>query len=129
MIFRRLADGVLLLHLAFLVFVTLGGWLVLRRPRVAWIHLPLAAWGVFVEYTGLVCPLTPLENYLRQRGGEASYAGGFIDHYITAVLYPTGLTRAMQIALGSAVLALNVAIYWRAIRKTRAARVGRSISG
>lgn len=129
MIFRRLADGVLLLHLAFLLFVTLGGWLALRRPRMAWIHLPLAAWGVFVEYAGVVCPLTPLENYLRQRGGEASYAGGFIDHYITAVLYPMGLTRAMQIALGSAVLALNVAIYWRVIRKTRAARVVRSIPG
>jgi hypothetical protein len=122
MIFRALADGVLILHLAFLLFVVLGGLLVLRRPGVAWIHLPLAAWGVLVEYAGIVCPLTPLENYLRQRGGEGGYAGGFIDHYITAVLYPPGLTRSMQIVLGSAALALNLAVYWRVIRAARAER-------
>jgi hypothetical protein len=113
------ADVVLFLHFAFLGFVVLGGLLVLRWPRVAWIHAPMAAWGVVVEYAGLVCPLTPLENALRLRAGETGYTGGFIEHYLTAVLYPTGLTRGFQLLLGSLLLIVNVAIYWRVLARRR----------
>ena len=118
--FALLATLVLLLHFAFLLFVTLGGFLVLRRPRLAWLHIPLALWGAFVEFSGRICPLTPLENYFRTRAGQSPYAGGFIDHYITALLYPAGLTRGMQIALGAGLIMLNAAIYWRLL--TRRAR-------
>ena len=109
--YGALADFVVLVHLAFVAFVVLGGLLVLRHPRVAWLHLPAAVWGVLIEFTGGVCPLTPLENALRLRGGEAGYTGGFIDHYLIPLLYPAGLTRATQLILGSLALALNLAIY------------------
>jgi hypothetical protein len=90
--------------------------LALRWPRVAWIHVPIALYGAVVEFVGFVCPLTPLEVGLRQRGGQAGYAGGFINHYITAALYPTGLTRQVQFILGVALVVLNVVVYtiwWR----------------
>lgn len=108
-----LADAVLLLHLAFILFVVLGGLLVLRRPRLAWLHLPAVVWGAFIEFTGGVCPLTPLEVTLRQRAGEAGFTGGFIEHYVTAVIYPGGLTRPTQVAFGVLVLALNGFVYAR----------------
>ena len=111
MIYRVLADVVLVLHLCFVLFVVLGGLLALRWPRLAWVHVPVALYGALIEFAGFVCPLTPLENYLRRRGGEAGYAGGFIDHYIMATLYPQGLTRKAQLILGVAVLAINAAIY------------------
>ena len=111
MLYRALADLVLLLHLAFVVFVLLGGLLVLRRPKVAWLHLPAAAWGVLIEFAGWICPLTPLEVSWRIRGGEAGYAGGFIAHYVTAALLPAGLTRGVQIVLGAFALLLNLTIY------------------
>jgi hypothetical protein len=114
---------VLVLHLLFVAFVVLGGLLVLRRPRVAWIHLPAAIWGVLIEFAGWTCPLTPLENALRTRGAEPGYSGGFIEHYITAALYPSGLTRGVQLVLGSIVLALNLAIYAMVITRYRARRV------
>jgi hypothetical protein len=108
---RALADLVLLAHLAFVLFVACGGLLVLRRPKIAWLHLPAAAWGVWIEFTGWICPLTPLEVSLRLRGGESGYAGGFISHYVAALLYPAGLTRGAQIVLGLSALLLNVVIY------------------
>ena len=116
MIFRVLADLVLTLHFAFVFFVILGGLLALRWPKVAWVHIPVALYGAFIEFAGFVCPLTPLENTLRHRGGEAGYRGDFIDHYITAAIYPQGLTRNTQFVLGAAVLLLNAAVYtvwWR----------------
>ncbi len=119
MLFRVLADGVLVVHLAFVLFVALGGFLVLRWPRIAWLHVPAALWGVYIEFTGRICPLTPLENSLRVRGGEAGYSGGFIDHYITALIYPDGLTRTTQIAIGSGVLIMNVVLYALVIRRQR----------
>ena len=120
MLYRTLADLVLLVHLAFVGFVVLGGLLVLRRPKVAWVHLPCAAWGVLIEFAGWICPLTPLEVSLRMRGGETGYAGGFIAHYVTAVLYPAGLTRGVQVALGAFALLLNAAIYsWMLARRSR----------
>ena len=118
MIARLLADAVLVVHLAFVAFVVGGGLLVLRSPRWAALHLPAAAWGVLVEYSGWTCPLTPLENHYRRLGGQAGYQGGFIDHYILPVLYPHGLTRATQLLLGVLVVAFNAWIYWRAFRRT-----------
>jgi L-ascorbate metabolism protein UlaG (beta-lactamase superfamily) len=113
MLYRALADAVLLLHLGFIVFVTLGGLLVLRWPRLAALHIPAALWGALIEFTAGQCPLTPLEQWLRHRGGETGYAGGFIEHYLTAAIYPEGLTREMQLALGTAVVLINAAVYWR----------------
>lgn len=116
MMFRGLADLVLAVHLAFVLFVVLGGFLALRWPRVALVHVPVALYGAIVEFAGFICPLTPLEVWLRQRGGEPGYSGDFVERYITAVLYPSGLTREIQIALGLGVLAINTAVYavwWR----------------
>lgn len=117
MAYRFLADIVLVLHLAFVLFVALGGLLVLRRRRVAWVHLPVAAWGALVMFTGWICPLTPLEKELRGLGGEAGYRGGFVEHYVVAVLYPAGLTREAQVAIGLGVIALNLAVYGRLLRR------------
>jgi hypothetical protein len=111
MTYRVLADAVLILHLAFILFVVLGGWLAAIRPKLIWLHLPVVAWGALVELMGLTCPLTPLENWLRDRGGETGYSGGFIDHYLTPLMYPAGLTRGMQLALGGFVIAINLAAY------------------
>lgn len=112
MIYRTFADLVVLFHLAFVAFVVLGGLLALRWPKIAWIHIPAAAWGVLIEYTGWICPLTPLENSFRMRGGEAGYGGGFVEHYLLPTLYPAGLARRTQMVLGSMVLLLNLAAYF-----------------
>jgi Protein of Unknown function (DUF2784) len=109
--YRILADLLAVVHAAFVAFVVAGGLLVLRRPWIAAIHLPAAAWGALVEFTGWICPLTPWENALRARAGEAGYAGGFIEHHLVPLLYPAGLTASVQIALGMAVIVLNLAIY------------------
>lgn len=119
MAYRWLADLVLLLHLAFILFVTLGGLLVLRWPRLAWLHLPAAAWGAVIEFAGWICPLTPLEVGLRRSGGGAGYSGGFIERYLTAAIYPDGLTRGVQVALGLLVVAINVVVYLRLARRHR----------
>ena len=119
MIYRALADLVLVVHLAIVVFVVLGGLLVLRWPRAAWLHVPAAIWGVLIEYTGWICPLTPLENSLRMRGGEAGYSGGFIEHYIQPLLYPAGLTRSTQVVLGSLALVLNLTAYVIVVSRMR----------
>ena len=111
MIFRWLADAVVVLHAAFVVFVVLGGFLVLRWRRVAWLHVPAAIWGVLIEYAGWICPLTPLENALRERAGQAGYSGGFVEHYVLRVLYPAGLTRETQWVLGALVLLINGLVY------------------
>jgi len=113
------ADAVLLLHLAFVVFVLFGGALVLRQPRLAWLHLPAVAWGVIVEATGWICPLTPLENALRRSGGDGGYAGDFVAHYVGAVLYPEGLTRPTQMLFALAVVGINVFFYALLLRRRR----------
>jgi hypothetical protein len=115
--YHALAILVLAVHLGFILFVVLGGLLVLRRPRLAWVHLPAVAWGVLIEYTGWVCPLTPLENSLRERAGEPGYAGGFIEHYLTAAIYPQGLSRTMAVLLGSFALLVNLFVYVRLYRR------------
>jgi hypothetical protein len=114
-----LADLVLALHAAFVVFALLGGLLVLRWPRVAWLHLPAAAWGGIVELAGWVCPLTPLENALRVAAGGEGYRAGFLEHYLEPLLYPSALTRGVQVALGLALLATNVAVYAVVLRRER----------
>ncbi|WP_169980133.1 DUF2784 domain-containing protein [Tautonia rosea] len=111
MIFRFLADAVLVLHLAFILLVIFGGLLVLRWPKVAWIHLLVATWGALIEFMNWRCPLTPLEKFLRRLSGEAGYEGGFIEHYLLPVIYPGALTPTVQVILGLGVLVINTAIY------------------
>ena len=127
--FRGAADVVLVIHLAFVLFVVLGGLLVLRWPRVAWVHVPVALYGATIEFIGFVCPLTPLEVWLRRRGGDAGYEGGFIEHYVTAALYPSGLTRQIQLVLGCAVLLLNGIVYAVWLRRRRLAARARERTG
>lgn len=122
MLYGLTADLVLVAHLAFVGFVVLGGLLVWRWRRLAWVHVPVALWGAAIAITGFTCPLTPLENRLQRLGGQAGYEGGFIEHYITAALYPAGLTREAQMVLGTAVLALNLAVYWRVLLLSRRER-------
>lgn len=120
--YRWLADGVVLVHIAFVAFVILGGFLALRWHAVAWAHVPAAIWGVLIEYAGWVCPLTPLENALRARAGEAAYSGDFIEHYVLRLLYPSGLTPRAQVVLGSFALVVNLVAYTLLIRQVRARR-------
>ena len=123
MLYRILADLVVVLHCGFVLFVVLGGLFALRWPRAAWIHLPAALWGAGIEFLAGICPLTPLENRLRRLGGEAGYSGGFVEHYVLPVLYPAGLAHDVQLVLGAIVVVLNVVIYtvvWRR-RKHQAA--------
>ena len=118
---RLLADLVLLLHLAFVLFVVFGGLLVLRRRRIAWLHVPAFVWGAAIEFGGWICPLTPLENRLREMSGAGGYAGGyaggFVERYLVPVLYPGELTREVQIGLGLAVLLINLTIYGFLLRR------------
>lgn len=115
MFFRLAADCVLLLHLAFILFAVLGGALALRWRWAPLVHLPAAAWGLFVEITGRICPLTSLENTLRIKAGLSGYTESFIEHYLLAIIYPAGITREIQFALAGVV---NVAIYgWIYVRK------------
>ncbi|CAN5143079.1 DUF2784 domain-containing protein [soil metagenome] len=120
MFYTLLADAVVLLHFVFVAFVVAGGFLVLRWPRVAWGHLPAAAWGALIEFGGWICPLTPLEVRLREAGGGEGYAGGFVEQYLLPVLYPGALTRSVQVALGIAVVVVNVAVYLLVWRRRRA---------
>ena len=126
--YSLLADLVLLLHFGFLAFVVAGGWAVWRWPRLAWLHLPAVAWGAYVVLSGDVCPLTPLENALRQAGGGSTYDESFIEHYLLALIYPAAVHsaagRGLQVALGSALLAVNAVAYGLAWRDRRRRRSG-----
>lgn len=120
MLDRLAADAVMLVHLAFVLFVVFGGLLVLRFPLAALLHVPAFAWGAWIEATGGICPLTPLENALRRRAGEAGYDSGFIDHYLYPLIYPPGLTRQAQLWLAAGVLVLNALLYgWLLLRRAR----------
>jgi len=117
------ADSIVLVHFAFILFVSAGGLLVLRWPRLAWLHLPCVAWGVLIEVSGGICPLTPLEIRYRLAAGDPVYDSDFIGRYLVPLIYPAGLTRSTQIALGIALLLFNLAVYvlvWRRQRKTPA---------
>jgi hypothetical protein len=114
--FRLLADAVVVLHLAFVLFVGLGGLLVVRRPRLAWLHLPAVVWGAWIELSGWTCPLTPFENWLREQGGGAAYTASFVDQYVMPLVYPASLSRRIQWLLGGLVLGVNAIVYlivWR----------------
>lgn len=120
MLYGLLADAVLVLHLAFILFVLCGALLVWRWPRVAWLHLPAVAWGVLLEIFGWLCPLTPLEVRLREAAGRGGYDGGFIEHYLVPLIYPAGLTPGIQVWIGVGVLLLNLLLYgglWRRLRR------------
>lgn len=118
--YRLLADAVLLAHLAFILFVVFGALLVLRRRRLMPLHLLAVAWGIGIEVLGAVCPLTYAENRLRLLAGEAGYRGGFIEHYVVALIYPGALTRELQLGLAAGVLLINVLLYgWLLLRRAR----------
>jgi hypothetical protein len=119
MAYRAAADAILVAHLAFVLFVVFGALLLLRWPRLAWLHIPAVVWAAFIEFSGMICPLTPLEVALRQRAGQAGYGGGFIDHYVVSLLYPEGLTQNTQAMLGAVLVAINAAIYIVAFRRRR----------
>jgi hypothetical protein len=122
--YRLLADFVLVLHAGFVAFVMLGALLVLRWPRLAWVHVPVALWGAGIEFLGGICPLTPLENHWRRLAGELGYQGGFVEHYVVSVLYPDGLTRRVQLMLGALVLLVNGAVYAWVLWRLRSGRAG-----
>ena len=120
MLHRLAADAVLLLHLGFILFVLLGGLLAVRWRWALLLHLPAVAWGVYIELSGGLCPLTPLENRLRIAAGEAGYAGGFIEHYLLALIYPAGLTPNIQYLLAAIVVVVNALVYaWVWARRRR----------
>ena len=120
MLYRLLADGVLVLHLLFILFVVLGGLLVLRFPGLVFFHIPAAIWGAFIELTGSACPLTSVENSLRLQAGGSGYSEGFIEHYLMPVIYPHGLTRDIQFVLAGLVIGINLAIYgWLIYRRRK----------
>ena len=116
MIYNGLAIAIALLHLAFILFVLFGGFLVLKWPKLAWVHLPAAVWGVLIEFFGWYCPLTKWENLLLREAGRAGYSGGFVSHYIIPLIYPPGLTRMHELVIGALVLTVNVAIYAKVLR-------------
>jgi hypothetical protein len=120
-----LADLVVLLHLAFILFASAGGLLVLRWPRVAWLHLPAVAWGVWIELAGRVCPLTPLENWLRRTAGSSGYDEGFIEHHLLPLVYPAALTREAQVLLAASLVLVNLVLYGLSWRRARAFRTPR----
>jgi hypothetical protein len=123
LIYRLSADFVVLIHLAFILFASLGGLLVLKYPRFAFLHLPALTWAVLISLFGWGCPLTPLENWLREQGGMSGYDTSFIEHYILPLIYPGELTRTIQIFLGLLVFVINLGIYGFRILKTKARRV------
>ena len=118
-----LADGLVGIHFAFTVFVIFGGFLTWRWPRLVFLHLPALAWGVWVEVSATLCPLTPFENHLRHLAGESGYTGGFLAHYLVAVLYPPGLTWRIQWLLAAVLLTLNAVAYGRLLWRSREPRV------
>jgi hypothetical protein len=118
-LYRFLADGVVLLHVVFIIFAVFGGLFALRWRRLVWVHLTAVAWAAIVEFSGWICPLTPLENWLRHKAGDAGYRSDFIAHYILPVLYPERLTREIQIGLGIFVIVANVAIYGWLLRSNK----------
>lgn len=117
--YRLIADLLVSLHLLFIAMVVFGGFLVLRWPKLAWLHVPVVIWGFLVELMGWICPLTPLEQKMRLAAGDGSYTGGFIEHYLMPLIYPGGMTVGMQMTLAALVLVINAAIYLRLWQKRR----------
>ena len=124
MIYRVLADLVLVVHAAFVAFAILGALLVLRWRWLPWLHVPAVGWGALIEFTGWICPLTPLENRLREAGGSGGYSGGFVEHHLFPLLYSSTLTRDDQLFLGASLLAINVVIYSIVVSRYRRGPTG-----
>jgi len=122
-VYRFIADLTLLVHLAFIVFVVAGAVVVLRYPRLAWLHLPAATWGAYIEIAGRVCPLTYLENHLRLAAGQQGYADSFIEHYLVPLIYPAGLTHDLQLWLAAIVIVVNVLLYGYLLLRRRKTRI------
>ncbi len=118
MLYHLLADTILVIHFAFIIFVVLGGIFAIWWRKVIRLHIPAVTWGALIEFAGWTCPLTPLENRLRVKGGQAGYPGGFIEEYILPVIYPAGLTREVQVILGLLVITVNLVIYWKIFHKS-----------
>ena len=116
MLYHFGANTIAIIHFGFILFVVLGGLLVLRWPRLMWLHLPAAIWGALIEFAGWYCPLTSWENRLLRKAGAAGYQEGFVSHYIFAIIYPDGLTRGIEIAIGLFVLVVNVTVYYKVFR-------------
>jgi hypothetical protein len=123
MLYRLAADLMLALHFGFIVFVVAGAVGVIRWPKLAWLHVPAAVWGAWIEISGGICPLTTLENRFRTGAGEEGYATSFIEHYLLPVIYPGGLTRTVQLALAAAVIIVNVGLYSYVLRRARKTRI------
>ena len=122
MLFQAAADLVVLIHLAFIIFVVVGGVLAVRWRWILWLHLPAFLWAALLELCGWMCPLTPLENWLRRAGGASGYSGGFVEQYVLPIVYPAALTREAQVVLGLLVCSVNAAIYWQLWRGSVARR-------
>ncbi len=122
MTYLLLADAMVILHSAFIVFVVLGALTAYRWPKMVWAHIPCALWGAWIEITGGICPLTPFEVRFRRMGGTDGYAGGFIEHYLVPIIYPAGLTRADQLLLGGLVVAVNLSAYGFLLWRRRSGR-------
>ncbi len=116
-LYRLLANAVVLVHALFIVFIVFGGLLAWRWRWVATLHIPAAIWGVLIEYRGWICPLTPLENSLRMKAGQSGFSGGFVEHYLLPAIYPTGLTPRIQAMLGTTVLVINAVVYTILVRR------------
>ncbi|OKY75097.1 MAG: hypothetical protein BM485_10410 [Desulfobulbaceae bacterium DB1] len=121
MLFSIAADIITVFHLCFIIFVIAGGLPALRYRRLIFLHLPAAAWGALIEFKGWICPLTPLEQQLRQAAANSSYQGSFIEHYLLPIIYPSELTRELQIFFGVMVVIVNLAVYgsllFRSVRR------------
>jgi hypothetical protein len=128
MIYRLAADFIVFIHIVFVLFVLLGGLLVLRWKWIALFHLPAAAWAAAMECSGWICPLTPLENALRAAGGAEGYSTGFIEHYLVPLLYPPGLTPGVQDFLGYAVVTITVVVYTAVVMRAKRFQRRRSLS-
>ncbi|MBA3014157.1 MAG: DUF2784 domain-containing protein [Proteobacteria bacterium] len=123
MTYLILADSVLVLHLLFIGFVIFGGFLVLRTPRIALLHIPAACWGAYIELSGKICPLTPLEVEFRRAAGDSGYSESFVEHYLIPIIYPPGLTRGIQFWLAGLVIVINALIYGISLYRKRSRRV------
>lgn len=111
MLYQIAADFIVLIHFSFIVFVLIGGFLVFKWRWLIWLHIPAAIWGALIVMVGWICPLTPIENMLRQTAGNEAYSSGFIERYLVPVIYPSGLNREMFIAMGVVVIVINVILY------------------
>ena len=123
MLYRLAADLMLVLHFGFIAFVVVGAVGIMRWPKLAWLHVPAAAWGAWIEISGGICPLTTLENRFRLSAGEEGYATSFVEYYLLPVIYPGGLTRTVQLVLAAAVIITNVSLYTYVLRRARKTRI------